>query len=138
MIELAINYNNDLITAKTLAARQEISEKYVEQIIGFLTRAELLISQRGAAGGYRLAKAPEDITVGDVIRATEDGIQIVDCVGDNAVLCEREKQCATFEVWQDVKTAVEDVVDNITLAELAKRSLEKQEKLQKELEKQNA
>ena len=118
MTDLAVYHDQGLIPLKEIAARQEISEKYLEQIMMQLNRSGLVRSVRGAQGGYMLAKTPEDITVGAVLRVLEGSLCPVDCVvgaGD----CPRMARCATIGVWTRLKEAVESVVDHTTLADLA-------------------
>lgn len=118
MLELALNYDQALLTVRSIASRQSISEKYIEQIIGLLNKAGLVRSQRGAAGGYRLANNPNEITVGQILRVTEGDMQIVECTNKNAAACERINECATYNVWVQIKEAVDNVVDHITLGDL--------------------
>jgi len=126
MLDLAINYTGEYISIKNIAARQEISEKYLEQIITQLNRAGFVRSVRGAQGGYMLAKAPAEYTVGMILRLMEGSLAPVSCVeGDEA--CDRASRCVTQDVWLRIQEAVENVVDNITLADLAASYLEKTE-----------
>lgn len=118
MTDLAVYHDQGLIPLKEIAARQEISEKYLEQIMMQLNRSGLVRSVRGAQGGYMLAKTPEDITVGAVLRVLEGSLCPVDCV-DGAGDCPRMARCATIGVWTRLKAAVESVVDHTTLADLA-------------------
>ena len=118
MTDLAVYHDQGLIPLKEIAARQEISEKYLEQIMMQLNRSGLVRSVRGAQGGYMLAKTPEDITVGAVLRVLEGSLGPVDCV-DGAGDCPRMARCATIGVWTRLKEAVESVVDHTTLADLA-------------------
>ena len=118
MTDLAVYHDQGLIPLKEIAARQEISEKYLEQIMMQLNRSGLVRSVRGAQGGYMLAKTPEDITVGAVLRVLEGSLCPVDGV-DGAGDCPRMARCATIGVWTRLKEAVESVVDHTTLADLA-------------------
>lgn len=118
MTDLAVYYEQGLIPLKEIAARQEISEKYLEQIMMQLNRSGLVRSVRGAQGGYRLAKPPEDITAGAVLRVLEGSLSPVDCV-DGTQACPRAARCATVSLWLRLKDAVESVVDHTTLADLA-------------------
>lgn len=117
MIDLAIYANNTLVSLKEIAKRQDISEKYLEQIVTQLNRAGLVRSVRGAQGGYCLARKAVDTTVGDVLRVVEGPFDIVDCIADGN--CDKATGCPTAYVWKKMKDAIEDVVDNITLDELA-------------------
>lgn len=126
MVDLAANENKSLIALKEIAKRQDISEKYLEQIVTQLNRAGLVKSVRGAQGGYSLSRAPEEITVGDVLRVVEGPFTLVDCTdGDSG--CNRSANCPTAFVWQKLKATIEDVVDSITLADLAKIANEQAE-----------
>ncbi len=118
MLDLAHNYQNGLVSLKEIAQRQEISEKYLEQIIILLHKSGLIRSMRGSQGGYALAKSPEEITVGAVLRALEGSLVPVDCVLDES--CPRIEGCATRRLWSRIADAVADIVDNTTLAQLAK------------------
>lgn len=125
MLDLAVNDTGDYVKVKQIAARQEISEKYLEQIIALLNKAGYVISTRGAQGGYRLAREPKDYTVGMILRQTEGNLAPVACLDENNAPCERCDGCGTIEVWQQLNDAINGVVDNITLADLVAR----QEKL---------
>lgn len=118
MLDLAMNNTGEYITIKTIAARQEISEKYLEQIISVLNRAGYVKSVRGAQGGYRLAKEPVEYTVGMILRLTEGSIAPVECLDDIADECLRKNDCVTIHVWKELYDAIRGVVDNITLQDL--------------------
>ena len=117
MLDLAINNTGENISIKAISARQEISTKYLEQIISMLNRAGFVKSERGSGGGYRLAKKPEEYTVGMILRLTEGSLAPVACV-DESAQCSRFNDCATFSVWKKINDAINDVVDHITLADL--------------------
>lgn len=121
MLDLALNNTGESIKVKDIAARQDISEKYLEQIIAMLLKAGYVISTRGAKGGYRLAKEPSEYTVGMIIRLTEGSIAPVTCLEEGTQKCERCEGCETLQVWQDVYDAVNNVVDNVTIADLMER-----------------
>jgi Rrf2 family cysteine metabolism transcriptional repressor len=125
MLDLAINYGGELITVKKIAARQGISEKYLEQIITQLKKAGYVRSVRGSEGGYRLARDPAEYTVGMILRQMEGSLAPVSCLDEEVNLCTRAVDCITLNVWKKLKTAVEDVVDHITLADLVKDFQEK-------------
>ncbi len=118
MLDLALHNTGEYITIKSISARQEISDKYLEQIISQLSRAGFVKSIRGAQGGYRLAKAPEEYTVGMILRLIEGSLAPVACLENNQMECHRSSQCATLDVWIKLNEAIESVVDNITLADL--------------------
>ena len=101
-----------------IASRQQISEKYLEQIISVLNKAGYVKSIRGPQGGYQLVKKPEEYTVGMILRTTEGDLAPVSCVGSGAVECDRADGCVTVRIWQKINDAVDNVVDNITLEDL--------------------
>lgn len=119
MIDLAMNDTGENISIKAIAARQGISIKYLEQIISTLNKAGYVKSERGANGGYRLTKKPEEYTVGMILRLTEGSLAITTCTQDEQNLCERYGCCTTVKVWEKINKAISDVVDNITIADLA-------------------
>lgn len=121
MLDLALNDGGECIKVKEIAGRQGISEKYLEQIIAVLNRAGYVKSVRGAQGGYRLAKDPGEYTVGMVLRLTEGSLAPVACLEENYGVCERCDTCETLHVWKDVYEAVNNVVDNVTIGDLAAR-----------------
>lgn len=99
--------------------------KYLEQIISMLNHAGFVKSERGAGGGYRLAKAPEEYTVGMILRLTEGSLAPVSCV-EEAQQCSRYAECATVLVWEKLNEAINGVVDHITLADLVEEQRNKQ------------
>jgi len=118
-IELALRYGSGPIMVREIAANQKISDRYLEHILTSLRSAGLVKSTRGAKGGYELAKSPQDIRLGEIIRALEGPIDIVPCTSDQD--CENITQCIMIEVWTDVKEAIEGVLDSVTLDELLRR-----------------
>lgn len=122
MLDLALHNTGEYITIKSISARQEISDKYLEQIITQLSKAGYVKSTRGAQGGYRLAKAPEEYTVGSILRLIEGSLSPVACLDDDS-LCSRNTQCATLDVWIQLNEAINNVVDNITLADLVDKQM---------------
>jgi Rrf2 family protein len=119
MLDLAMRRGRDLVPIQEIAARQSIPARYLEQVLLSLKRAGLLVSRRGAAGGYQLARGPEEITVGDVLRAVEGRwapFGAGEAAGRNG---DRHDLTA---LWAEVADAVERVVDRWTLEELAERA----------------
>ena len=100
LVDLAEYNTGENISLKDIAARQEISFKYLEQIITMLNRAGLVRSVRGPQGGYRLAKRPEEYTVGEILRLTEGSLAPVSCLDEEENNCPRKEECATIELWQ--------------------------------------
>ena len=129
MLDLAMNNTGECIKVKEIAGRQGISEKYLEQIIAVLNKAGYVKSVRGAQGGYRLAKNPEDYTVGMILRLTEGSMAPVSCLEDGADICERCDTCETLQVWKDIYDAVNRVIDGVTLADLLERRQKRLENL---------
>ena len=127
MLDLAMNGENNVVRIKDIAERQQISDKYLEQIISVLNKAGYVRSTRGPQGGYSLRKAPEEYTVGDILRLTEGSLAPVACVEEEGS-CEREVDCVTVEAWKRLNQAISDVVDHITLADLVALQEEKREK----------
>lgn len=118
MLDLAINDTGEPVRLKDIAKRQEISEKYLEQIVSILNRAGYVKSIRGAHGGYILAKKPEEYTIGMILRLTEGSLAPVECQEENAARCNRKTGCATNYVWEKLYDAINGVVDSITIADL--------------------
>lgn len=118
MLDLAMNDAGDYITIKSIAGRQEISVKYLEQIISVLTRAGYVKSNRGAQGGYKLAQPAREYTVGMILRLIEGSLVPVACMESSPNECARSAYCATLDVWRQISEAVNHVVDSITLEDL--------------------
>lgn len=118
MLDLAIFSEGEPVSLKDVAKRQQISDKYLEQIISNLNKAGFVKSVRGAMGGYMLANPPETYTVGMILRLTEGTLAPVSCVDEENLSCERHLGCATARLWQKVNQAVNEVVDGVTLADL--------------------
>lgn len=127
MLELALNEKDQYLTIKSISQRQGISGKYLEQIISSLNRAGFVKSSRGSQGGYKLARPAEEYTVGMIIRQIEGSLAPVACMDDSDNQCQRRNKCVTLEVWQQVYEAVNEVIDNITLADLADKARQNQE-----------
>lgn len=117
MLELANNTSGMPIRLRDAAHRQNISEKYLEQIISVLNKAGYVRSIRGPQGGYVLTKRPEEYTVGMILRQTEGSLAPVACAEQNGA-CEQEDCCATRVLWKKLNDAVNEVVDHVTLEEL--------------------
>jgi Rrf2 family protein len=122
MLELALRHGEGPVMMQTIADTQAVSRKYLDTIFASLKNAGLIHSRRGIGGGHVLAKAPELIRLGDVLRAIEGPISLVDCVGD-AHVCSRSHRCVTRDVWSEVGEAIGKVLDSITLADLARKHL---------------
>jgi Rrf2 family protein len=119
MLDLTLNANSSYVSVKDISTRQEISIKYLEQIVMQLTRAGLLRSSRGPQGGYRLARSPSEYTPGDVIRAIEGDIAVVSCLETAPNPCPRAGFCSTVHFWEGLNRVLNDYIDSITLEEMA-------------------
>ena len=125
MVELAQHESGEYVPLKTIASSQDISEKYLEQIISVLNKAGFVKSVRGANGGYILKKQPKDYTVGMILRATEGSLAPVECAELENGSCDRMSGCVTVMLWKKINDAVNEVVDNTTLADLVEWQREK-------------
>ncbi len=121
MIDLAEHNNGEFITLMDIAERQEISEKYLESIVSILSKNSLLVSLRGKGGGYKLARDPEDYTVGSILRLTEGSLSPVSCLEGEVNNCERSSYCQTLKMWEGLGKLINDYFDGITIADLAKK-----------------
>lgn len=120
MLDLALNENQEEpVRIKDVAKRQEISIKYLEQIISTLNKAGYVKSVRGPHGGYRLTKDPKEYTAGMILRLTEGNLSPVPCLEDEKNQCSRCDNCATLKLWKKLDDAISGVIDNTTLADLA-------------------
>ena len=122
MLDIAINYEKGPVSVKSLAHRQGISVKYMEQLIPLLKMAGLIRSVRGAGGGYTLSKDVHQINLRDIIDALEGSIFPVDCV-DNPEMCDRAKKCVTYNIWKDIQNTINKMLDSLTLADMVERQL---------------
>ena len=120
MIDVAVHGGEEFVSLKDVAARQGISMKYLEQIAGLLGKAGFLRSGRGALGGYRLTKAPEEYTLGSILRLTEGNLAPVACLEEGAHPCGRAAQCRTLPVWSRLGQLIGDYLDSVTLRDLLK------------------
>ena len=118
MLDLALAGNDEPVRVKDIAKRQDISVKYMEQIITVLSKAGYLRSNRGPQGGYRLAKPPKDYTVGMILRLTEGSLSPVACLEHEPNTCPRQDECVTLRIWKELDDAIRNVVDKYTLEDL--------------------
>ena len=121
MIDLAEHQTEGFIPLKVIARRQEISEKYLENIIKLLVRAKLLNGLRGKGGGYQLTRPPEQYTVCTILRLTEESLAPVACLGQGAEACIRMAECPTLPLWQGLNNVITDYLDHITISDLVRR-----------------
>ena len=117
MLDLALE-EDKMVKLKDVAARQEISVKYLEQIISVLQKCGYVKSMRGPGGGYTLAKKPEEHTVGMILRQIEGSLAPVSCLEEEENSCSRSRSCVTLRLWQMLYAAINGVVDQVTLGDL--------------------
>ena len=117
MYDLALNASGGPQSIKAIAEREGIPEAYLEQLIAVLKRKGLVNSTRGAQGGYMLARQPEEITVGDVLRALEGGLSLVDCI-DEEDACGKSCACPSRIVWMKLRDGLNAIVDGISLRDM--------------------
>ncbi len=124
MLDLALHYGEDNQLLKDIARRQEISEKYLWQLIKPLKVAKLISSARGAHGGYKLAKSPSEVTLREIVEVLEGPIAITECV-ENPGVCERSQTCATRDVWEEASKGISQLLESINLENMVERQKEK-------------
>lgn len=129
MLDLALNDTGEYVKVREIAKRQELSEKYLEQIIAMLNKAGYVRSTRGAQGGYKIAGDPAQYTIGMILRLTEGSLSPVACLEGDVNDCGRCDICETLWVWKKLDQAIADVVDKITIADLVKRHQEQVDNL---------
>jgi len=123
LIDLAMYSEDEAVSIASIAARQNISESYLEQLVGKLRNAGLVVSIRGAGGGYKLAKRAQEISVGDILRALEGNLKAVECPGikeENG--CQSADLCVTKYVWQKINDSITYAVDDMKLDQLIEES----------------
>ncbi len=125
VIDLAMYAKTEPVSLSDVAERQNISISYLEQLVAKLKKAGIVQSTRGAQGGYALAKAPEEISVGEVLRALEGSLSPVDCSavdGEGETECSASNFCVTKYVWKRINDSINDTVNNMFLSELLEES----------------
>lgn len=115
LIELALRKEEGFIPLKEIAKKQNISKKYLEQIVPIMNNSGLLLTNRGYQGGYKLAKDPSQITVGMILRATEGSMAPVSCLENQQELCDRSDICMALTVWRGLEEVINEYLDGITL-----------------------
>ncbi len=106
---LAQNYPHRCVSASALEKEIAVSGKYIEKIMRMLSGKGIVAAERGVSGGYKLTRAPREITIGDIARALEDNMEIADCITSTC------KKCATGEVWRKLYAGINEVLDSMTL-----------------------
>lgn len=125
LIDLAEHQNDGYIALKDIASRQNVSKKYLEQIVPVLNRSDILNTNRGYQGGYKLAKSPDKYTVGDILRLTEGSLSPVACLDHDPIECERSGECVTLPIWQGLNKVISEYLDNITLQDILDKQQER-------------
>lgn len=136
VLDIALHYEEETVALSSIAERESISINYLEQLIAKLRKAGIVNSIRGAQGGYVLAKSPEELSVGDILRALEGDLNPVDCaeVLGNKSSCQSADLCVTKYVWKRISDSINTAVDNIMLSELVYESRKIQEEYKKDHE----
>ena len=128
MIDLSQQDPDSYTPLKEIAARQEISEKYLENILKSLVTQGFILGLRGKGGGYRLTKVPKDYTLGEILRLTEGSLAPVACTEEGEHDCPRKESCPSHPVWQKLDHMINEFFDGITLADLIQPTSDKAEK----------
>ena len=123
MIDIAAYSSGDVVSLKDISKRQDVSIKYLEQVVSLLVKGGMLISVRGNNGGYLLAKKPSDYTAGDILRVAEGTLAPIACLQRDPIDCERQDTCSTIEFWKGYYKVINDYVNNITLEDLANKEI---------------
>ena len=124
MMELALHFGQGLVQVKDISARQQISERYLEQLLVRLRRAGLVKGVRGARGGFTLTKPPTEIRLSEIIKAAEGSVQPVKCI-DEPELCPQSDGCVTRNVWGEIGRAINQVLEAKTLQDLVEQHEER-------------
>lgn len=125
MIDIAAYSNGEVVSLKDISKRQNISIKYLEQVVSLLTKGGLLQSIRGNNGGYRLTKKPSDYTIGEILRTAEGTLVPVACLQCDPIACDRVEICSTIDFWKGLNEVINNYVDGVTLEDLANKEKEK-------------
>ncbi|MEL7647101.1 MAG: Rrf2 family transcriptional regulator [Sedimentibacter sp.] len=116
VFELALNYGLGPVSLKKISDKYDISESYLEQLFAKLRKDGYIETVRGPQGGYMLAKKPQEITVGMILRALEGEMTTSQCISKD--VCSRESICATRVIFEKIENSINNVIDNITLADM--------------------
>jgi len=125
MLDLALHYGKGSVLLKDVAERQEISEKYLGHLIPPLKAAGLINSSRGAHGGYILARAPQAVTLEEIVRAVEGNLAVVECV-TAPTICHRAELCVTRDIWGQMSQKMTEVLRSVTLQDMVSRERQNQ------------
>lgn len=118
LIELAQRKEEGFIPLKEIAQKQDISKKYLEQIVPIMNHSGLLLTNRGYQGGYKLAKDPTEVSVGMILRATEGSMAPVSCLENQQDICDRSEICMALTVWKGLEKVINEYLDGISLQDI--------------------
>lgn len=124
LLDLAEHGGDGYVALKDIAKRQEISKKYLEQIVAILNKSDILKTSRGFQGGYKLAQTPDKYTVGMILRLTEGSLAPVSCLEQELNQCERCAECPTLFVWEGLNKLISEYLDGITLQDILDKQKE--------------
>lgn len=124
LVDLAMHGAGNYVALKDIAERQNISKKYLEQIVSLLNKSDILKASRGFQGGYTLSKSPDRYTIGMILRITEGSLAPVSCLEEMPNQCERSTMCSTLFVWQGLYDVITGYLDSITLQDIIDRQTE--------------
>ena len=122
MADIALNYKDKNVSITELSLRNNISDKYLEQIISLLVKSDLLQSFRGAQGGYKLSRPASEITIGEIINSTEGNFESVSCISRNEK-CDMAEKCLTINVWAKLDKIVNDFFNSTTLDDVVNKRI---------------
>lgn len=125
MLDLARNDSGEFISLKDISERQKISMKYLESIVSVMLNAGLLQSRRGAMGGYRLSRRPEEYSVGEIMRLTEGSLAPVSCVDRESGFCERADSCLTLPMWKKLDRLIDGYLSSVSIKDLLESNPDK-------------
>lgn len=121
LVDMAEHQNGEYVPLRDIAARQDISEKYLESIVKVLVREGVLTGLRGKGGGYQFRRSPEQLTVGEVLRLCEGTLSPVSCLMENAKPCARMSDCRTYPLWKGLNQVISQYLDGVTIADLCRQ-----------------
>ncbi len=124
LLDLAMHSGNEPVQLKEIANRQNISLHYLEHLVAPLTAAGIVRSTRGVRGGIQLARDPKNVKIGEVVQLLEGSLVPVECISNSS--CPRMNTCATRDLWTEVKQAIDNVLDSVTLQDLVEKQKQKE------------